>query len=132
MTTTKQWCLDVKEHSDGDKYIELNQEILELSGFKEGDKLLWVDNLDSSFTILQYDNIKDSYTLTCEMSIDNRSILLYIANDNPDVYLLIMYEANDIASARMFKDKTSNYVNDCAENWLHRYGEFKNENIDTK
>jgi len=132
MTTTKQWCLDVKEHSDGDKYIELNQEILELSGFKEGDKLLWVDNLDSSFTILQYDNIKDSYTLTCEMSIDNRSILLYIANDNPDVYLLIMYEANDIASARMFKDKTSNYVNDCVENWLHRYGKFKNENIDTK
>jgi hypothetical protein len=132
MTTTKQWCLDVKEHSDGDKYIELNQEILELSGFKEGDKLLWVDNLDSSFTILQYDNIKDSYTLTCEMSIDNRSILLYIANDNPDVYLLIMYEANDIANARMFKDNTLNYVNDCAENWLHKYGEFKNENIDTK
>jgi hypothetical protein len=132
MTTTKQWCLDVKEHSDGDKYIELNQEILELSGFKEGDKLLWVDNLDSSFTILQYDNIKDLYTLTCEMSIDNRSILLYIANDNPDVYLLIMYEANDIANARMFKYNTLNYVNDCAENWLHRYGEFKNENIDTK
>lgn len=39
----KQWTLDVKQHEDGDYFIEFNDEILAETGWKEGDKLEWID-----------------------------------------------------------------------------------------
>ena len=48
---SKSWVLDVKECEDGsgDKYIELNDEILAETGWKEGDTLEWIDQGDGSF-----------------------------------------------------------------------------------
>ena len=37
----KSWTLDVKETSDGDKYIEFNDDIIAETGWKEGDVLEW-------------------------------------------------------------------------------------------
>lgn len=39
----KSWTLDVKQHEDGDYFIEFNDEILAETGWKEGDKLEWID-----------------------------------------------------------------------------------------
>ena len=47
----KTWTLDVKEHPDGDKFIEFNDEILAETGWKEGDQLRWIDNGDGSWTL---------------------------------------------------------------------------------
>ena len=47
----KQWTLDVQQHEDGDYFIEFNDEILAETGWKEGDKLEWIDLGDGSFKL---------------------------------------------------------------------------------
>lgn len=47
----KQWTLDVKQHEDGDYFIEFNDEILAETGWKEGDKLEWIDLGNGSFKL---------------------------------------------------------------------------------
>lgn len=49
--TDKSWTLDVKENEDGDKFIELNDEILSETGFKIGDNLEWADRGDGSWSL---------------------------------------------------------------------------------
>lgn len=51
MTMTKSWTLEVKEASNGDKYIEFNDEIIAETGWKEGDVLEWHDQGDGSFLL---------------------------------------------------------------------------------
>ena len=48
---TKQWTLDVKQHEDGDYFIEFNDEILAETGWKEGDKLEWIDIGNGSYKL---------------------------------------------------------------------------------
>ena len=47
----KRWTLPVKENENGELYIELNDEILEGSGFKIGDTLDWKDLKDGSYSL---------------------------------------------------------------------------------
>ena len=47
----KSWTLPVKETENGELYIELNDEILEGSGFKIGDTLNWKDLKDGSYSL---------------------------------------------------------------------------------
>ena len=47
----KSWTLPIKENDNGEMYIELNDEILEGSGFKIGDTLDWKDNGDGSWSL---------------------------------------------------------------------------------
>jgi hypothetical protein len=49
--SNKSWTLDVKENEDGDKFIELNDEILSETGFKIGDNLEWIDRGDGSWSL---------------------------------------------------------------------------------
>ncbi len=55
----KRWILPVKQNDSGELYIELNDEILEGSGFQIGDTLDWKDNHDGSFSLTRVD--KDIY-----------------------------------------------------------------------
>jgi len=49
---TKRWLADVKEDPvTGDSIIEFPPEMLEETGWKEGDELVWTDNKDGSFTL---------------------------------------------------------------------------------
>jgi hypothetical protein len=47
----KSWTLPVKENENGELYVELNDEILEGSGFKIGDTLNWKDLKDGSYSL---------------------------------------------------------------------------------
>jgi len=48
----KSWILDVKEDPDtGDSILEFPPDVLEETGWKEGDELIWTDNQDGSFTL---------------------------------------------------------------------------------
>ena len=49
----KSWIIEVEESPDGEFFIQLNDEILEGSGFKLGDELDWKDNGDGSFTVMK-------------------------------------------------------------------------------
>ena len=121
---TKRWVLDVKEAEDGDKFIELNDEILAESGFRIGDKLKWVDNMDGSFTIMNADKMA-GYSLTSEFSNPktNRSVLIYKSETDID-RVIDMYENNSLIHSRKITGYTSEYTEDCAENWVMCYGEF--------
>lgn len=59
----KTWTLDVKEHPDGDKFIEFNDEILAETGWKEGDQLRWIDNHDGSWTLEKMMNEENEFVM---------------------------------------------------------------------
>ena len=47
----KSWVLDVKEDKQGEKLIELPEDLLAEAGWKEGDELVWSDNKDGSWSL---------------------------------------------------------------------------------
>jgi hypothetical protein len=51
------YTLEVKENEDGEFFIELNAEILEGTGWKIGDDLIWKDNGDGSWTLSKSDKV---------------------------------------------------------------------------
>ena len=48
----KSWTLEVKEDPEsGDSILEFPPDMLEATGWKEGDDLIWTDNEDGSYTL---------------------------------------------------------------------------------
>ncbi len=48
----KSWTLEVKEDPEtGDSILEFPPDMLEATGWKEGDDLIWTDNQDGSYTL---------------------------------------------------------------------------------
>lgn len=119
------WIVDVQQAEDGDHYIQLNEEILEASGFKEGDKVKWVDNLDGSFTIMNADTM-DGYVLTSELlnNETNRFAKVYKSLGATIDYVVDMYENDTLMVSRKITQHTEDYAEDCVENWVMCYGEF--------
>ena len=48
---TKSWTLEVKENENGEAFIEFPQEVIEGTGWVEGDTIEWIDNKDGSWTL---------------------------------------------------------------------------------
>lgn len=55
---TKSWTLEVKQHEDGDCFIEFPDEVLVEVGWVEGDTLKWIDNGNGSWTLKKLDKIE--------------------------------------------------------------------------
>jgi len=52
----KSWTLNVEEDpKTGDAILNLPQDLLDASGWKEGDCLHWIDNYDGSYTLVKED-----------------------------------------------------------------------------
>jgi len=51
------YTLEVQKNEDGEFFIELNDEILEGTGWKIGDDLVWKDNEDGSWTLSKSDKV---------------------------------------------------------------------------
>ena len=122
------WILDVKhDEKTGDHFIELNDEILNGSGFKVGDTLKWVDNLDGSYTIMK--TSMDDYVLMTKF-IDNdtgrSAVVSKSTKDN--TYIVDMFKNDELIHSRKLMNFTEDYAADCAENWVMYYGEFKDDN----
>ncbi len=47
----KSWVLEVQEDEQGEKLIELPEDLLAEAGWKEGDVLVWSDNEDGSWSL---------------------------------------------------------------------------------
>lgn len=48
---SKTWTLEVEQAPDGEYFIQLNDEILEESGFAIGDEVEWIDQGDGSWML---------------------------------------------------------------------------------
>ena len=64
--------LEVREHSDGDLYFELDQELLTDLNWKAGDSVEFTDNKDGSFSI---NKLKHS---TIELDFSDEELLRYM------------------------------------------------------
>lgn len=51
----KSHVIEVQENSDGELFIELNDEILDAAGLKIGDTVEWIDNGDNSYLLKKKD-----------------------------------------------------------------------------
>lgn len=116
------WELEVKEDESGDRYIELNPEILEASGFVEGDTIKWIDNKDGSYTLMHAERM-DGYTLTTEtfMADTNRSAKVFESEND---YVVDLWEGDEIIESIRIQNHSEVYVKDLVENWVMCYGEF--------
>lgn len=47
----KSWTIELERDDNGDLILPLSDEILQISGFKVGDDIEWVDNHDGSYTL---------------------------------------------------------------------------------
>jgi hypothetical protein len=47
----KSWVLEVQEDEQGEKLIELPEDLFAEAGWKEGDVLVWSDNKDGSWSL---------------------------------------------------------------------------------
>ena len=54
--TSKVFRLKVEEGVDGEFYLQLNDEILNASGFKIGDTIKWIDNGDGSWSLTKMED----------------------------------------------------------------------------
>ena len=59
MTTSKSWVLDVEtDPESGDAIIQFPPDLLETTGWKEGDTLKWHDNKDGSWTLEKLNQVE--------------------------------------------------------------------------
>jgi hypothetical protein len=79
---TKRWLADVKEDPvTGDSIIEFPPEMMEETGWKEGDELVWTDNKDGSFTLTKKETqwilveavstFRERYMVEVPIGVDN-------------------------------------------------------------
>lgn len=117
------YITEVKE-VDGEYVIELNEEVLAQCGFKLGDELIWTDNKDGSFSLTK----KESLILKTEMTnleLNRSANVLYDKHNS--VYIVKMYENDMLNITRHMSVHNEQYAEDCAENWINKYGEFQND-----
>ena len=56
----KSWILEVKQHGDGDCFIELPDEVIAELGWKEGDSIDWIDNGNGSWSLKKLDKNQEN------------------------------------------------------------------------
>ena len=71
----KSFVLDVREGADKELYLQLNDEVLEASGFKIGDKLQWIDNKDGSWSMRKMDENLNYYVVDILSTFRNRYVI---------------------------------------------------------
>ena len=57
---TKSWTLEVKQHEDGEYFLQFTDEILAEVGWAEGDVLKWIDNGDDTWTLKKLDKNQEN------------------------------------------------------------------------
>lgn len=71
----KSFVLDVREGVDKELYLQLNDEVLEASGFKIGDKLQWIDNKDGSWSMIKMNENLNYYVVDILNTFRNRYVI---------------------------------------------------------
>lgn len=112
------------QEANGEYFIELNREAMKMAGFAINDELKWVDRLDGSYMIMKKD--MPGYVLTTEMTNPANGRFVHVFRSlNKDMSVVDMYEGDTLVHSRAITGHTEGYSEDCAENWVMEYGEFK-------
>jgi len=56
----KSWTLEVKQHEDGEHFIEFPDEVLAEVGWAEGDTLKWIYNGNGSWSLKKLDKNQEN------------------------------------------------------------------------
>jgi len=116
MTDKKSWTLNVEEDPEtGDAMVTFPEDLLEIAGWKEGDDLVWTDLKDGSWSLTK----KEPRKILFEYANDetNRSAILMSVGD---AYWVAMYRGDECVEEREIKEKTQEYAENCAENWVSK------------
>jgi bifunctional DNA-binding transcriptional regulator/antitoxin component of YhaV-PrlF toxin-antitoxin module len=117
-----------------DGSISLPKKVVKLLRVKPNDQIKFVDNMDGSLMLMSDFLMEDGYVEISKLESGDmkRYARLYICKSK-DHYIVDMYENSRLTYSRKISGThTQNYVEDCAENWILKCGEFKNESNDTK
>lgn len=50
------WTIPVEQSEDGELFITFPEDLMEETGWQEGDDLEWIDNLDGSWSLQRIKN----------------------------------------------------------------------------
>jgi hypothetical protein len=116
MTDKKNWTLNVEEDpSTGDAMVVFPEDLLELAGWKEGDYLVWNDLKDGSWSLTKKEPRKIIFEYVNDET-DRRAILM----STGDTYYVAMYAGLKCVKEQEIKEKTQEYAENCAENWVSK------------
>lgn len=116
MTNKKSWVLEVEEDPETqDAMVTFPEDLLKLAGWKEGDTLVWTDLKNGSWSLTK----KEPRQVLLEYVNDetNRSAVI---TTNGSTYWVAMYRGSKCVEEREIKEKTQEYVENCAENWVSK------------
>ena len=54
-----QWTIELQENDEGDLFIELNDDIIDVTGLFEGEKLIWEILSDDTFVLRRMDDYEN-------------------------------------------------------------------------
>ena len=123
MTTNKSWTIEVQEDPEtGDGILEFPPDLLEAAGWKEGDTLTWTNRGNGSWSLSKKET--EMIKPLSEFANDEfeRTAIVYI---DEGTYGVIMYRGRTVAEDRKCPGHPLPYVEDLAENWINKWGEFK-------
>lgn len=108
----KSWTLDVKEAPNGDKFIELNDEILAETGWKEGDNIRWIDRGDGSFAMEKIMDEENELVLVEAISIFRMRYVVEVPKGNKEWALdtVTMNEAKEFSQEHISEDIVSHRI----------------------
>ena len=108
----KSWTLDVKEAPNGDKFIELNDEILAETGWKEGDNIRWIDRGDGSFAMEKIMDEENELVLVEAISIFRMRYVVEVPKGSKEWALdtVTMNEAKEFSQEHISEDIVSHRI----------------------
>ena len=124
MSDNKSWTITIQEDPEtGDAILEFPPDMLEATGWKEGDTLTWTDVGNGSWSLSKKGNEEMIKALT-EFTNEEfgRTAIIYTKDD---VYGVIMYRKGEVVEDRKVPIQTRRYAEDLAENWINKWGEFR-------
>ena len=116
MSKNTSWKLDVQQDKESkDYYIQLNDEILEASGFKCGDNLEWVDNKDGSYTLIKIEQPVEKKTVWVMVdciSMFRQRYCVEVPADHPEYALdtVVFEDAEEFSQLHLGEEIVSHRV----------------------
>lgn len=106
------WTITVEQDEYGNLVLPLNQEILDLTKWKEGDIIEWVDNLDGSWTMKLKDSQKMEWVLVETVQMFRHRYMVQVPAGRKDWALdtVTMEDAKEFSQHHLGETITSHRV----------------------
>jgi hypothetical protein len=108
---SKSWNVEVEQAPDGEYFIQLNDEILEESGFAIGDEIEWIDQGDGSWMLKKVEP-KKVWVMVEAVSQFRMRYMVEVAATNPEWAMdtVVMNEAKEFSQEHLGETIVSHRV----------------------